>query len=205
VADEDEGWWIDNSFRRIRVLPWFLKEGTNELVLTTLYDQTHGLEALYFTGEFGFKWRGTTPMVTALPTRLALGNWVTKGFACYTGAITYATSFNNPAGKKERVIVEVPEWEGVVMKIRVNGMEAGIVAWPPYEVDITDALADGRNRLEIEIVSSRRNLLGPLHLKEKLPGWTGSGQFVAGGEDVTAKYVSLPYGLMAPPVLSIRT
>jgi hypothetical protein len=46
-ADEDEGWWIDNSFRRIRVAPWLLKKGANELVLKTDYGPTHGFEALY--------------------------------------------------------------------------------------------------------------------------------------------------------------
>ena len=139
-----------------------------------------------------------------MPAGLTLGNWVTKGFACYSGAMTYAARFSNPAGKKQRLFLEIPEWQGVLLKVRVNGAEAGTVAWPPYEIDLTDVAAPGANRLEIEIVSSRRNLLGPLHLKEKLPGWTGWGQFIAGGDDITERYVSLPYGLMAPPVLSVR-
>ncbi|NLF39216.1 hypothetical protein GX586_07210 [bacterium] len=203
-ADEDEGWWIDTSFRKIRVLPWFFTQGPNELVLTTNYGPASGLEALYLTGEFGFKWNGTTPVMTAAPASLALGDWVPQGLACYTGAVTYCTEFAPSSAQGERVFVTLPGWQGVLARIRVNGVQCGCLAWAPFEADVTDALTPGANKLEIEIVSSRRNLLGPLHLTEKYPVWTGPGQFRSDGEQWTDEYVALPYGLMAAPVLSYR-
>jgi len=203
-ADEDEGWWIDNSFTRIRVLPWFLKVGTNELILKTEYGPTHGLEALYFTGEFGFRWDGTKPVITELPTSLKLGDWVGQGFACYSSAITYVTEIEPSIEEGQRLFLELPSWQGVLARVRLNGVTVGAVAWPPYEVDLTDELKPGKNRLEIEIMSSRRNLLGPLHLSIKYPPWTGPGQFVTTGDQWTDEYVSVPYGLMEPPVLSVR-
>ena len=203
-VDENEGWWIDNSFMRIRVAPWLLKEGENELVLKTDYSPTHGLEALYLTGEFGFRWNGTRGVVTELPKKLALGNWVDQGFACYSSAITYVTDIEPLLSDGQRAFLELPAWEGVLVKVRLNGQSAEAIAWPPYEMDITDALKSGSNHLEIEVMSSRRNLLGPLHLTEKYPPWTGSGQFYSTGDQWTDEYVSLPYGLMESPVLSIR-
>jgi hypothetical protein len=203
-ADEDEGWWIDNSFRRIRVAPWFLKEGENELILKTEYGPTHGLEALYFTGEFGFRWDGTRPVITELPRTLALGDWVPQGFACYSSAITYVTEIEPSLGDGGRLFLEVPAWEGVLLRVRLNGQTVGVFAWPPYEVDLTDALKPGKNLLEIEVMSSRRNLLGPLHYTVKYPPWTGPGQFVTSGDQWTDEYVSVPYGLMEAPVLSFR-
>jgi hypothetical protein len=71
-------------------------------------------------------------------------------------------------------------------------------------MDITDALRPGSNRLEIEVMSGRRNLLGPLHLTDKYPPWTGPGQFVSSGDQWTDEYLSVPYGLMEAPVLSVR-
>lgn len=203
-VDENEGWWIDNSFIRIRVAPWLLKKGENELVLETEYGPTHGLEAMYLTGEFGFRWDGTRGVVTELPRALALGNWVDQGFACYTSAITYVTEIKAAVEDGQRLFLELPEWDGVLVKIRLNGQSVGAVAWPPHELDITDALSNGSNYLEIEVMSSRRNLLGPLHLTEKYPTWTGPGQFVTGGDQWTDEYVSVPYGLMESPVLSVR-
>jgi len=203
--DEDEGWWIDRSFRRIRVAPWLLQQGRNELVLRIDYTDTDGLEAVYLTGEFGFKWEGTTAVVTAAPTTLKLGNWVPQGLACYSGALAYTTTFRTTVQKGRRVVLEVPAWEGVLLRVRVNGRDCGAVAWPPYEVDITDALRSGANTLAIEIVSSRRNLLGPLHLSHLYPGWTGAGEFTTEGERWTDKYMSVPYGLMKAPVISVRS
>ncbi|MBD3183859.1 hypothetical protein GF312_16360 [Candidatus Poribacteria bacterium] len=203
-VDEDEGWWIDNSFKRIRVIPWMLKEGENELILKTEYNSTHGFEALYLTGEFGFRWDGTKPVVTQVPKTLKLGNWVDQGFACYSSAITYVAKMEASVNNGQRAFLEIPNWKGVLVKIRLNGKSAGTVAWPPYEIDITDALKPGKNRLEIEVMSSRRNLLGPLHLTEVYPTWTGPGQYVTNGDQWTDEYVNIPYGLMESPALSIR-
>jgi hypothetical protein len=202
--DEDEGWWIDNSFRRIRVAPWMLRNGENELILRTEYGPKYGFEALYFTGEFGFRWDGTRGVITELPRTLELGNWVSQGFACYSSAISYITEIQPKLNDGQRLFLELPSWDGVLVKIRLNGQTVGAVAWPPHEIDITDALRPGSNRLEIEVMSGRRNLLGPLHLTEKYPPWTGPGQFVSSGDQWTDEYLSVPYGLMEAPVLSVR-
>ena len=203
-ADENEGWWIDNSFRRIRVAPWLLRKGENELILRTDYGPTHGLESLYFTGEFGFCWNGNRRVITELPGTLALGDWVPQGFACYTGAITYVAEIEPSVGDGQRLFLELPAWEGVLVKVRLNGQAVGAIVWPPYEIDITDALKPGKNFLEIEVMSSRRNLLGQLHFTEKHPEWTGAGQFVTSGDEWMDDYMSITYGLIEAPVLSVR-
>ncbi len=204
-TDKDEGWWIDNSFKRIRVAPKLLQVGANELVLKTEYTNAYaGLEAIYFTGEFGMKWKRQTPEIIALPDSLKLGDWCGQGFPCYTGALSYITEFEAKPEAGERVFVSIPEWQGVLLKVRVNGVEIGKRAWPPYELDITGALQPKANRLELQLVASRRNLLGPLHNTTVYPVWTGPGEFVTSGEQWTNKYISVPCGLMAPPTLSYR-
>ena len=203
-ADEDEGWWIDKSLRRIPIAPWCLKEGENEIILKTKYGPTHGLESLYFTGEFGVRLEGRRFVITELPTSLAIGNWTAQGFPCYSSAISYVTDVEVSFSEQERVFLELPSWQGVLVKVQVNGRSVGTIAWPPHEIDITEALCKGINRLKIQLVSSRRNLLGPLHCVEKYPVWTGSGEFVTTGKRWTDDYVLLPYGLMKDPVLSVR-
>jgi len=203
-VDQDEGWWIDPSLKRIRVAPGLFRRGENEVVLRTRYGPGSGLEALYLTGEFGVRWEGRRATVTELPTSLGLGDWTGLGFPCYSGAVTYTGDIRARKGEGERVFLELPNWAGVLVKVRLNGKAVGRLAWPPYEVDVTQTLKEGRNRLEIEIVSSRRNLLGPLHLAQKYPPWTGPGQFETQGDEWTDDYVAVPYGLLAPPILSYR-
>jgi hypothetical protein len=49
-------------------------------------------------------------------------------------------------------------------------MEAGELAWFPYQLDITDYVWKGENKIEICMTNSLRNLLGELHYVPILPG-----------------------------------
>jgi hypothetical protein len=57
----------------------------------------------------------------------------------------------------------------VVVRILINGKEAGVVAWNPRRIDITGFLRSGRNSVVVELTSSLRNLLGPHHFKGPEP------------------------------------
>ncbi|MDD2708789.1 MAG: glycosyl hydrolase [Verrucomicrobiae bacterium] len=201
---DDEGWWVDNSFRKIPVAPWLLRQGENELTLETEYAVDSGLESLYFVGEFGVAWKKRRPVIEKLPESLALGDWGKQGFPCYGGAISYGLTVKCPAGGKHACFLELSAWEGVMIRVMVNGRKAGAIAWHPYELDLTPFLTAGENRLEIQVLGSRRNLFGPLHHAGAYPIWTGPGQFVSEGKMWTDDYVMIPCGLMKPPVLSWR-
>jgi hypothetical protein len=203
-ADQDEGWWIDNSLRRILISPSQLEDGENVLVLETEYHYNSNLESLYLCGEFGVRLENRQMTLTELPATLKLGDWTSQGFPFYSGAVSYTVHVTPEKKEGERIFIEIPHWEGVLLNLRVNGLDAGIIGWPEYELDITDAINHGNNRLEIEVVSSRRNLMGPLHCANPRLPWTGPGQFVTTGEMWTDNYVLFPYGLTAAPVLSMR-
>lgn len=202
-----DGWWIDKSFQKLQIPPNYFKQGTNELILKTVYTSDSGLESIYVTGEFGVEYRDNIPTVTSLPTHLKLGDWTRQGFPCYGGSLKYV--YEAMVSKKdspERLYLELTAWEGVHCNVIVNGSEVGSLPWPPFEMDLTDALRDGRNEIEIQIYGSRRNLLGPLHFKDPNPIWTGPEQFfITDPAKRTDEYIRKPYGLMSPPKLSHRT
>ncbi len=201
--DECEGWWIDTSFKKIKVQPWLLKNGVNELFLETNYAEKDNLEALYFTGEFALEREKSIPVISQVPNELSTGDWCKSGFSSYTGSMTYITEFNLEK-TNNKIFLTIPSWKGALLKVRINGKKAGTLAWPPFEIDITDFVRCGENFLEIEVVGTRRNLLGPLHLKNIYPIWTGPGQFVSEKFEWTDEYVLFEYGLMSDPKLSFR-
>ncbi|MFH1477659.1 MAG: glycosyl hydrolase [Verrucomicrobiota bacterium] len=202
--DKGEGWWIDNSFQKLLVPARVLCQGQNELLLTTRYGQKDNLEAIYFTGEFGFKWvNGTNPVITKMPATLKIGDWCEQGFPCYSSAITYSMELDINADPGKKIVLEVPDWKGALVRVHVNGRKAGNIAWKPYEVEITNFVVNGKNKVAIEVVGTRRNLLGPLHLNVKYPNWTGPDQYKQ-TEDWTDEYVRFPYGLMGEPFVSFR-
>jgi hypothetical protein len=92
-----------------------------------------------------------------------------------------------------------------VVRILIDGKPIGDIAWPPYEIDITDALSmAGRRKIEIMLYSGRRNLLGPLHFVTRHPSWTGPTEFVTEGALWTNGYMNLPVGLMEEPCLVVK-
>ena len=51
----------------------------------------------------------------------------------------------------------------IVVEIRVNGKVVDPLLWQPWEREVTELLQVGENRIEVKVVNSLRNLLGPHH------------------------------------------
>ena len=200
--DTDGGWWVDKSLRKLPVDPATLRLGTNEIIITCHYDPSHpGLEYAYLLGNFGTAVKGTEVTLTAPPTALKVGDWVRQGLAFYSGNVTYLKTVRPFLRPGQRLFVAVPKYEGAAVRILIDGRPAGIIAWEPNELDVTD-LVRGKERvmLGLEVLGSRRNSHGPFHLKDPFPQWTGPGSFSVEKQTYDLK----PVGLMAPPQVIVR-
>jgi hypothetical protein len=70
----------------------------------------------------------------------------------FSGVIRYRKEFEMPAKPAEAVLVCENVFE--VMKVRVNGQEAGMILQPPYRIRVDAFLTAGRNTLEIEVATT---------------------------------------------------
>lgn len=204
-TDADSGWWTDRSLSRIPFDPALLRAGRNELLLELDYAEDFaGLEIVYLLGGFGVKVDGAAVKMTTLPATLGIGDWCDQGLAFYAGHVAYTRMIEAKAGVGERVIVSVPDYRGVAVRVLVDGVEAGVIAWQPQEVDITALLKDKPVELAIQVVGHRRNSHGPFHWNEKWPVWTGPGQYEYIAQRWFEGYQLVPCGLMQAPRLEIR-
>jgi hypothetical protein len=179
--------------------------GANEITLECHYTERHpGLEIAYLLGHFGAQVKGTQVTMTAPPATLRIGDWTRQGLAFYSGNVAYRTTIRPKLRRGERLVVQVPRYAGAGVRVLVDGQPAGVIAWEPNEVDITDLVSGQAADLCIEVLGHRRNSHGPLHLHQKHPWAIGPGHFVTGGKDWTDDYVLVPCGLLAPPRLVIR-
>lgn len=203
-ANAECGWWVDRSLRKLPVDPACLHTGTNDVHLRCRYDAKHpGLEILYLLGNFGVTVRGAHVAMTALPETLKPGDWTKQGLAFYSGSVAYRRTFQSKRRKHERLIVHVPEYRGVGVRVFVNGQSAGVIGWEPNEVDITEFVQPGKNELAIEILGHRRNSHGPLHIASR-PIWTGPEEFLTTGKDWKDEYQLVSCGMTAAPQLITR-
>jgi hypothetical protein len=193
--DMESGWWVDRSLRKIPFDPALLRLGLNTVALECDYTENYsGLEIVYVLGEFGVKAKGTFVTMTAPPRQLRLGDWVPQGLAFYSGSVGYQAVIHPRLCKGERLFV----------RVMVDGKQAGIIAWEPNEVDITDFIQGSAANLLVEVLGHRRNSHGPLHFFLKQPIWTSPHQFVGDKQEWVDTYQLVPCGLMQSPRLSVR-
>ncbi len=205
--DAADGWWTDASLRTIPIPPGVVRRGVNELRMRLDYAETFsGLEIVYLLGEFGVRVEGASAVVIARPKSLHIGDWCEQGLPFYGGNVVYARRVRVEASPEERVFLRLPDVQGAAARVWADGALAGVAAWPPWEVEITDAVrrSGGEIELAIEVLGHRRNSHGPLHYREKWPYWTGPGQLQPAPADYVESYQIVPCGLMTAPELLVR-
>ena len=204
-TDMIDGWWVDKSLQTIRFDPSILKIGKNEIILETDYNENHpGFEIIYLIGNFGVKIENNQIIITEMPKKIKIGDWTEQNLPFYSGNLSYIFEIEKIDIKEnEKVFLRIIEFFGIGLRILINGKEVGIIAFPPYEIDITDYLNE-KNNLIIEVLGHRRNSHGPLHYFEKWPVGTGPYQFVSEGEQWTEEYQIVPCGLMKKPEVIIK-
>lgn len=118
------------------------------------------------------------------------GNLVLEGYPFYAGTFTLSQKFAIQQIKEnQHYFVELPNCESIVAIVKLNGQSIDSLVWAPFKTEITPFLKEGENELEITLVNSLRNLLGPHHHKggemEKVgpKSFTGSGGFPDGKGD----------------------
>jgi hypothetical protein len=133
------------------------------------------LESIYIVGDFGvvstsdYSYGERTAIInkgpfviTDKPTTLDTGSFTEQGLCFFSDAITI-TQTVNVTQDGTRYLLDYGKPDASLSKVYVNDVLVKTVLWAPYQVDVTDYLEDGENKISIELFASNRNLLGPHH------------------------------------------
>ncbi len=137
---------------------------------------------------------------------------VTQGYPFYAGSFLFSQKFKlhphlvssfpstgwepfleGEDRKGGKIFLKFENFNTIIAKVTVNKKEAGLVFWPPYQVEVTNFLKKGENLLEIELTNSLRNLLGPHHHRAGELLSVGPGSFTD-RENWTDNYSFIPFG-----------
>jgi hypothetical protein len=201
VQYKNKGWWIDPCIKKIYIPVNVLKKGKNEVLLNMDFSSDKNLEALFLTGNFGVKLNGISRIITKLPEKLNTGDIVSQYLPFYSGAITYHIPVMDEWKGLKNIFLGVPGFEAACIKVSGVGSPVKMIAWQPYQADISDIVSSAKEIL-VEVVLTRRNTFGPLHQLPLRPWAYGPFSFVPEGKSYSENYTLIPSGLLADPVIN---
>ncbi len=193
-------WWLDKSFRRIP-LDKVARVGENTVTIKAApFTVFHELEPAYVLGDFSLR-PSEKGFVSAPDQPLKLGRWNQQDHPFYSAGVSYRSTVNVP-NRGGRFVVTLPSWYGSVAKVAVNGKHAGFITAPPWECDVTEFIKRGANTVEVTVIGTLRNTLGPHHGKAPLgSAWPRMFQVAPKTPPPGADYNTVGYGLFEPFVL----
>ncbi len=195
IKPEPDKWFLDRDMG-VFDIGTAVKKGVNDLVIELSPMKIHAeLEPAYILGNFTVQPAAKGFTINPPVSALAIGSWKSQGWPFYPGVVSYSKTFDlaNPAGHYR---VSLGNWTGTVAAVTINGQQAGIIGFEPYVLDVSKFVKQGTNTVEVKIVGSNKNLLGPFHNKPA-PGLVSPWHFrnvkaYPTGND----YQQLDYGLM---------
>ncbi|WP_179233028.1 glycosyl hydrolase [Paenibacillus rigui] len=186
------------------------------------------IESIYILGDFGVKAlssyadaerRAVTTdgpfVLTEPPAVVYSGDLVRQGFPFFAGKLIMQQRFhlNRDDWTAAKWVFPAPP-DTIVCRLRVNGQEMKAFLWEPYEAEVGSLLRNGENMIELELVNSCRNLLGPHHhikgevykigpdsFKDK-PGWTDK-DLEPDTHLYQELYTFVQFGLPVPPYIEL--
>lgn len=191
-------WFMDRDMKKYKLCG--LKNGLQEIKISGVYKKSMELEDIYVVGNFAVS---RDREIIQEPAQLHFGDWCYQGYYHYPGNMIcsfYIPSLPRDRGHK-RILLKPGEFKAVLLKIRINGRDAGILLNSKETLDVTEYLEENHNFLEIEVVGSPRNMFGPFHQKYTECSRISWEDFRTEGEYYTPDYIVKPFGLMGQIIL----
>lgn len=122
------------------------------------------LEPIRLFGDFLVKLNdgeslGAEIFPATIPQMMSTGSWTHQGYPHFSGTVLYEQNIfvdKNMIGQSCFIYFNIG---GDSAEVFVNGYSAGVTAWEPYQVEITDLLKEGSNRIGIKVANTLENLL----------------------------------------------
>lgn len=205
ISVNKSNWWLDRAFYQLKIARAARVGDNTVTIIAEPFTIYHELEPAYLLGEFALQ-NSAQGFDVIADKPLALGKWNDQGEPFYSAGVTYREQFQIEH-KKGRFAVAMPNWYGAVARVSVNGKPAGYISSAPWECDVTTALKRGKNTIDVTVIGTLKNTLGPHHGNPPLgAAWPSSfHKSPETGPPPGSSYSTVGYGLFKPFVLKQGT
>ncbi len=124
--------------------------------LTTKLSEPMAPMAVTGPWQLSFPPKWGAPESINLPGLISWSDSAEEGVRHFSGIATYRSSFGITASQfqsyGDRILLDLGEVK-VMAHVKVNGHDCGVLWRAPFQVDVTDAVQPGENRLEIQVAN----------------------------------------------------
>lgn len=193
-------YWLDRHFLKA---PIQARAGVNTITMRAeKFDVRMEIENVYLRGNFSLM-PAARGFELAPPRTLALGAWSEAGLPFYGDGVLYSTRAETTAGTLR---IELPQWQGSVAEVLIDGKSAGTIQWQPYRLDTP--VTSGAHEIAVRVLATPWNWFGPFHYKGDRNAqilWPGHTALNAPAtQPAGSAYRVQPYGLLIEPKLFVR-
>lgn len=143
---------------------WFVVFSNSEVEVQSGYESNFPepttVQTLNKEWQVDFKNKEIGPVE---PIKLSkLQDWITDEndkIKYYSGTAVYSSTFQYEGAKNDDPVYIDLGKVGVMASVKVNGIDVGTTWIAPYKLEITDAVKNGNNTIEVEVVNVWRNRL----------------------------------------------
>ena len=188
------GWLVDEDFKTMGIGS-LVKPGENRIELVadhTTVDTELG--AVYVLGNFDVVNRGEKWVIVPAYKYDRLADWQELGAPFYPWEMRYS-KFYDVQDTGKRHWVKADRWNGSVAEVWVNDRKVGVIFSDPYTLDITPYLTKGGNHVELRVVGSMQNFIGPHH--RAYDGYVGPNCWEVDSPKKASEYRLTPFGLQS--------
>ena len=186
-----DGWYVDKAIRTVKIGD--LVEGENILMVTVPIGRRTNLECFYLLGDFGVKVTGTQKTVTKKVEKLGFGDIVSQGLPFYTGNILYKFRVRTNG----KFTLRVPRYRGGLVKVFVDGKDAGNIAFSPYSLEIE--CEAGEHDVAVRLYGTRQNGFAQLHHTPGIYFYQSPNSWRSAGDLWCYEYQFKPAGILKTP------
>lgn len=191
IPARPEGWYVDRCIQTVP-LPG-LKKGENILEIDVPIGTRTNLEYFYLLGDFGVRVCGSQKTVTAPVKKLGWGDIVSQGLPFYTGNLLYSFTVRSEGD----FILRVPQYRGGLIKVLVDGRDAGNIVFSPYELNVrADA---GEHLVQLKLYGTRQNGFAQLHHTQGVYFYQSPNSWRSAGDLWSYEYRFKPAGILKSP------
>ena len=192
-----DGYFTDEAIKTFK-LPT-INPGANILTVKLKLNKRSNTEWCYVLGDFGVRVEGTEKFIVKKPEKVGYSPLKEQSMPFYGGSITYVNEVETPDCD---LIIKATYYKGAVIKVYVDGVDAGYIAFAPYTIRVNN-VKKGKHKIEFKLFGNRHNSFGALHNTVETEKWFGPGVWRTEGDGFCYEYRLKDMGILASPVVTV--